>query len=479
MRRWFLSYNSRDLDLVERLETALRRKDPEAKIFFAPSALRAGGYWLPQLADAIGESTVFVLLVGERGLGPWQVDEYYEARDRRVPVILLLLEGQPAPGLPFLRHLHWIVTPDPASEDSLARLMDASAGDGAPPGELWRFVAPYRGLAAMTEADSDFFFGRTDKTLETIRALETTPNQISVLLGNSGVGKSSLAQAGVLSCLRRQGWPEPDKNGDWPQTLRDSRGWCYLTVRPGTDPFKILVESFLRTWRLDPTSTRWAERHAEWVAGLRGGKHGIRELLDATERRYEELRQPSPKSFFLYIDQGEEIYVRTEEAERRRYSSALSEAIGDERLRVLMSLRSDFLGSLQGDEPLFAVHRKIDVPPLRHAELLEIVSRPAQILSARFETSGLSADIARRTAEESVHEAGALPLLSYLLDDMWTEMVGRGDGTLRLPSAALELGGVLAQRADAFIALHPQDVETLRKVFAYKLASIRDDSEPT
>jgi hypothetical protein len=81
MRRWFLSYNSRDLDLVERLETALRRKDPEAKIFFAPSALRAGGYWLPQLADAIGESTVFVLLVGERGLGPWQVDEYYEARD--------------------------------------------------------------------------------------------------------------------------------------------------------------------------------------------------------------------------------------------------------------------------------------------------------------------------------------------------------------------------------------------------------------
>ena len=238
----------------------------------------------------------------------------------------------------------------------------------------------------------------------------------------------------------------------WPHALRDSRGWCYLTVRPGTDPFKIsggVVSADVA-----------ARSHQHAVGGAaRGmgdrperGQARIRELLDATERRYEELRQPSPKSFFLYIDQGEEIYVRTEEAERRRYSATLSEAIGDERLRMLMSLRSDFLGALQGDEPLFAVHRKIDVPPLRHAELLEIVCRPAQLLSARFETIGLSADIARRPAEESVQEAGALPLLSYLLDDMWTEMVERGDGTLRLPSAALELGGVLAQRADAFVA---------------------------
>ena len=78
-------------------------------------SLRAGGYWLPELAKEIAEATAFVLLVGENGLGPWQVTEYYEALDRRVkepdfPVVLVLLEGQPAPGLPFLRQLHWIVT---------------------------------------------------------------------------------------------------------------------------------------------------------------------------------------------------------------------------------------------------------------------------------------------------------------------------------------------------------------------------------
>jgi hypothetical protein len=95
MRRWFLSYNSQDLGLVESLEGALRRKDPDAKLFFAPKRLRAGGLWLPELAREIAEATIFVLLVGENGIGPWQALEYYEALDRRVkqhdfPVVLCM-----------------------------------------------------------------------------------------------------------------------------------------------------------------------------------------------------------------------------------------------------------------------------------------------------------------------------------------------------------------------------------------------------
>jgi hypothetical protein len=66
MRRWFLSYNSQDLGLMETLESALRRQDPEAKVFFAPKNLRAGGFWLPELAREIAEATAFVLLVGEK-----------------------------------------------------------------------------------------------------------------------------------------------------------------------------------------------------------------------------------------------------------------------------------------------------------------------------------------------------------------------------------------------------------------------------
>jgi TIR domain len=159
MRRWFLSYNTQDLALMQGLEGALRRKDSEAKIFFAPKNLHAGGFWLPELAKAIAEATAFVLLVGEKGLGPWQIIEYYEAVDRRATqhdfrIIPVLLDRVPAPGLPFLRQLQWIIAADPAAEESIAQIIDAAAVGGTPPGELWRHTAPYRGLGGCSLVSS-------------------------------------------------------------------------------------------------------------------------------------------------------------------------------------------------------------------------------------------------------------------------------------------------------------------------------------
>jgi formylglycine-generating enzyme required for sulfatase activity len=486
MRRWFLSYNSQDLGLMETLERALRRKDPEAKVFFAPKSLRVGGLWLPELAREIADATAFLLLVGEKGIGPWQAMEYYEAIDRRVkqhdfPVVLLLLDGQPAPGLPFLRQLHWVITADPKSEKSLALVMEAAAGGGAPPGELWRHTAPYRGLYAMTESDADYFFGRGRETAEVIEVLAATPDKLPTLLGNSGVGKSSLAQAGVLAALMRQAWPETaEAPGAWPQAFNESRRWCFLRLKPGTEPVRALVEPFLWTWQFDAVDPRRAELLSSWVSKLIDGKVTLRDLLDATEARYrDELHQPKPPAFLLYIDQGEELYVRAEERQRRCFSEIVACGLSDPRLHATMSMRADFFGDLQKDEALHAVHRLIEVPPLREAQLREVVSRPAELLSARFETNDLAASIAHRTWEGSAKDAGALPLLSYLLDDMWAAMVARGDGVLRLPAQAIELGAVLVDRADAFLAAHPKSQDELRRIFTLKLATVREGEEPT
>jgi formylglycine-generating enzyme required for sulfatase activity len=486
MRRWFLSYNSQDLGLMQALESALRCKDPKAKVFFAPKSLRVGGFWLPELAREIAEATAFVLLVGEKGIGPWQAMEYYEALDRRVkqpdfPVVLLLLDGQPAPGLPFLRQLHWVITADPTSEKSLALVMDAAAGGGAPPGALWRHTAPYRGLYAMTESDADYFFGRGRETAEVIGVLAATPDKLPVLLGNSGVGKSSLAQAGVLAALMRQAWPGTAKSpGSWPHAFDESRRWCFLRLKPGTEPVRALVEPFLWTWQFDAVDPTRAELLSSWVSKLIDGKVTWRDLLDATEARYRnELHQPKPPAFLLYIDQGEELYVRAEERQRRCFSEIVARGLSDPRLRAMMSMRADFFGDLQKDEALHAVHRLIEVPPLREVQLREVVSRPAELLSACFETDDLAASIAHRTWEESAKDAGALPLLSYLLDDMWTKMVHRGDGILRLPAQAIELGAVLVGRADAFLAAHPKSQDELRRIFTLKLATVREGEDPT
>jgi hypothetical protein len=485
MHRWFLSCNSQDARIAQALESELRRKDPGATIFLAPKTLRPGAYWMPAFAEEIAQATSFVLIVGPNGLGPWQTSEYYEAYDRRVkerdfPIILLLLDGRPAPGLPFLRQLHWIVTADPASEKSVAQLLAAASDGGTPPSEVWRHSAPYRGLAAMTEADADFFFGRGRETVEAVGALATAPDRLALLLGNSGVGKSSLAQAGVISALMRQAWPEAEApTAAWPQVLDDSRRWRFSKLSPGTEPVRALVEPFLRTWQFDAVDPARARLLSDWTANLLAGSVGLRDLLDATEARYrDDLKQTAPPAFLLYIDQGEELYLRAEERQRRRFSELVAAGLGDRRLHAMMSLRADFFGELQKDEALHAAHRLIDVPPLREAALRTVVGRPASLLQARFESERLVSDIARRTAEDSPTDVGALPLLSYLLDDMWTRMIERGDGVLHLPAQAIDLGGVLVERGEAFVSAHRDRADAIKRILTLHLATVREDGEP-
>jgi TIR domain len=337
MRRWFLSYTSLDFALMQALKSALQQRDASAHIFFAPEAMRAGGFWQQQLADEIARSNAFVLLVGETGVGPWQVMEYYEALDRRAkepnyPLILVLCgKRAAAPGLPFARQLHWVVTDDPASEATVGRLIDAASGSVTRPGELWRHTRPYRGLEAMTEANSDFFFGRGRETVEVINALASERGKLVLLLGNSGVGKSSLAQAGVLASLLRQQWPDQAKDtGPWPMAFDHSRHWCFLALRPGTDPVKALVDVLLERWQFKAGAERIKEQK-EMVGLLNDGSATLSDLLDQTEKRYQELGQSSPPAFLLYIDQGEELYVRAEKEQRHRFSKVVASGLGSGR----------------------------------------------------------------------------------------------------------------------------------------------------
>jgi TIR domain len=311
MRRWFLSYHSPDQALAERLKAAIERKDSSSRVFFAPTHLRVGASWSAQLAQEIAEANAFILLVGETGIGNWQVLEYDEALDkwakapRDFPLFVVLLEGQTAPGLPFLRRLHWIISSDPTSEKDVSRLFDVGSNGGNSPGQLWRYTSPYRGLCAMEEKDSDYFFGRGCETVEVIRVLETAPDKLPVLLGNSGVGKSSLAKAGVLAALKRQAWPEEGgASNAWPLVFEDSRSWCFLTLKPGTEPLKALVGSFLDTWQFSATDPERVKQQNGWVELLLDGKATLRDLLDTTERRHNELNRPKVPAFFLYVDQG-------------------------------------------------------------------------------------------------------------------------------------------------------------------------------
>ena len=260
--------------------------------------------------------------------------------------------------------------------------------------------------------------------------------------------------------------------------FEDSRRWCFLTLKPGTEPLKSLIGAFLDTWQFGATDPERVKQQKGWIDLLRDGEATLRDLLDATERRHNELDQSKAPAFFLYVDQGEELYVRSDERERQRFSEIVADALLDPRLRAMMSMRSDFLGGLQNDEPLFNVHRQISVPPLREAALREVVSRPAHLLGARFEREACRYHYPTRCG--GFGQGRWRPAAAFIHARRHMDAnAARWRWEAGFPPKSFELGGVLVNRANTFLENHPGVVDVLRRVLTLRLATVRDDGEPT
>ena len=267
--RLFLSYHTPDRAIALALKTAIKMALPGSDVFVDQTHLRHGHLWQPTLFDAIGKSQAFLVLVSNR-LGDWQKVEYYEARDRKakndtfvlLPVVIADRSKGPVANLPGLAQLHWIESTEPAAPEPLAKILAALQSRELPkPVEPWRAINPYRGLVALDEQDADFFFGRDAETGDIINHMIASPGSMIALVGNSGVGKSSLVQAGVIGSLKRQRWPG---GGDrWPETLKDSRAWAYLSMKPGEDPLAALVSEFTSLWFPDATDPQRIARRAK------------------------------------------------------------------------------------------------------------------------------------------------------------------------------------------------------------------------
>jgi hypothetical protein len=225
MLRIFLSYHTPDRAVALALKRAIEAALPGADVFVDQTHLRHGHLWQPSLFDAIAKAQAFLILISNR-IGDWQKIEYYEARDRKakdedfvlLPVIIADRAGGPAANLPGLAQLHWIESTEPTAPNPLAEIVAAlESRETAKPPEAWRTINPYRGLVALEEQDADFFFGRDGETGDIIDSIVAAPGRLIALVGNSGVGKSSLVQAGVIGSLKRQRLPSRQRV--WPQAL--------------------------------------------------------------------------------------------------------------------------------------------------------------------------------------------------------------------------------------------------------------------
>ncbi|HEY9661303.1 MAG TPA: hypothetical protein V6C65_22845, partial [Allocoleopsis sp.] len=93
---------------------------------------------------------------------------------------------------------------------------------------------PYRGLKPFDEKHAGFFFGRQVLIEELAKRLSESNQALTVVLGVSGSGKSSLVKAGLIPYLRNQ------------NTEQKTEQWRILDpMRPGELPFSSLARMLL------------------------------------------------------------------------------------------------------------------------------------------------------------------------------------------------------------------------------------------
>ena len=478
--RIFLSYHTPDRDKAERLGEALQRSRPQTEVFFAPRSILGGSYWQQRLAIEIDQSDAVLLLLGEK-VGPWQEDEYFEARrlSRKTeragkPTIIPVVLADRTPGLPFLNLMHQLYLPEPTTNQGLASIEQALDGveikDTEP---AWRRLNPYKGLPALTTSDAAYFFGREALCGDILDRIGQREKGVLALIGSSGVGKSSLAQAGVLGSLKSDLWPG-HWDRPWPEVLKNSRSWLQVSMTPGEAPLRRLALAFASLWLDSP-----ADREEESIKCIKLFKSGstLSGLIDATNIKLAELTNASaPARIVLYVDQGEELYSRASKDQALLFSKLIAEASQREGVNLFASFRSDYYGHLQADHDLFSATQRIDVPPLDAPGLHAVIEKPALLFGAKFENSRMPKLLATTAAEE----AGALPLLSDLLSDMWERMRQRNDGEMRWSDKpdVVDLSAALEDRADAYLKQFPDRTTNLRRLLTLRLAHVPRDGDP-
>ena len=126
----------------------------------------------------------------------------------------------------------------------------------------------------MEEKDCDYFFGRTSGNRRGARGARRA-GPAAGADRQFGRGQILRGAGRVLAALKRQAWPDDAQTSrPWPVVFRNSRQWCFLTLKPGAEPIKALVDCFLDAWQ-------FSERGSGPRRGYRegGGRTGLSKVL--------------------------------------------------------------------------------------------------------------------------------------------------------------------------------------------------------
>jgi WD40 repeat protein len=321
---------------------------------------------------------------------------------------------------------------------------------------------PYRGLQSFEAEQQDLFFGRAALTAKLGEFVSQQP--LTVVLGASGSGKSSLVKAGLIPDLQQQ-----DTKNNYPQ-------WQLLApIRPGESPFKALSKAL-------------AEATVFGVSLPEAGSPSEVEML--TQYMAAWCPQHLGMKLLLTIDQFEElITLCRHEPERDRFLQGLAMALTayPRQLRLVLTLRSDFEPQFQNGllKEYWRTARFV-VPAMTRSQLREAIEEPASKRVMYFQSDDPQNPLVEQLIHEVAEMPGALPLLSFTLSELYLKYLNRqkfaqerGDSLDRAITEAdyRELGGVaqsLTQRADQeyedLVKRDPAYAETIQHVMLRMVA---------
>ncbi|KYC42703.1 hypothetical protein WA1_15290 [Scytonema hofmannii PCC 7110] len=318
---------------------------------------------------------------------------------------------------------------------------------------------PYRGLKSYEEQHSSLFFGRNELINQLYTHISERRNQLTVVLGVSGSGKSSLVKAGLIPCLR---------------THHEQEFYILPTIRPTRSPFGALAEAVLRNAYTTEAENYTTE--AEKQKKISFLKEKLKEAPSQFINLIEQYNQVRANTkFLLVVDQFEELLTMClTQKTRESFLNFLTQALeADPRLYIVLTLRSDFESRFT-DSPLKSYWdtARFQVKAMKSHELRQAIERPAIEKMLDFEPPTL----VDRLIDDVGQMPGTLSLLSFTLSELYIKCVAQERRTLTQEDYDA-LGGVigsLRQRAteecDKFDSAHQA---TLRRVML-RMVAIED-----
>ena len=323
--------------------------------------------------------------------------------------------------------------------------------------------APFRGLEAYEYEHSSIFFGQNEAIAKaTLRLAENAEagSPFLLVMGGSGSGKSSLVKAGVVPSLFS------------PRIITGTAFLRRVIFRPsdareGEDLFDALARRLTTQVSAEEGLSELVgpgQSVAMLAAHLRGaaaepafpltsalGQLSVQAILAGSMLEHETAR------LILVIDQLEELFTIERKGldEPRRFVDLVAGLVRSGVVWVIATMRRDFwYRADEAPELLRLAENKgrLELEPPGPAQLSQMIRRPAEEAGLEFEEGGTTrVPLNDVITEDVARESGSLPLLSYLLDQLYLKDVVEDHGKTLTYKTYLKLGGLkgaIATRAE-------------------------------